>query len=580
VSPERRKRLFRGLAVLAISVGLVVALNVHSDSHSPSIKPVTLPQMLAALPGAKQVTLDASSDSVRLVEHSGQVVDTLIPPGWEAQLTQRVLAAKVPFKVTTSAPGLLVSLVPLVQLLAPLLLAGLVLFSLRGNFSRFRQVAVGKVPDERFGDVAGLPEVVDELAELVTALRTPEAYTKVGALPPRGVLLVGPPGTGKTLLARAVAGESGVAFFSLSGSDFVEMFAGLGASRVRRVFAKAKEAGKAVVFIDELDAVGRKRASQTLDGGHSEREATLNQLLVELDGFAKRPGVIVLGATNRSDVLDPALVRAGRFDRHITVPLPDRKAREQILAVHLSKTKMASDLDLSRWGPPTVGMSGADLANVANQAALAAVRRNSDVVEACDIDSALETVRLGRARPSVWRTERDVAVAAWHEAGHAVVAWLAEHVPNPTVVSIVPRSGTGGATWLPADDNQYFTATEAWERLKVLLGGNAGERLLLGDCTQGAADDLAKAKELATGLVEVWGYAGWEAVCAPEDVRAAKVGELIAKAQAEALVVLEAHRLMVQRVAEALCERQRLDGNELAQVIASVGNGKPTLALR
>jgi cell division protease FtsH len=356
-----------------------------------------------------------------------------------------------------------------------------------------------------FRDVAGSEWAKNELEEIVAYLKEPERYRKIGAEPPRGVLLVGPPGTGKTLLARAVAGEAGVPFYSISGSDFVEMFVGVGASRVRNLFEDARKNSPAIVFVDELDSIGRRRGTG-LGGGHDEREQTLNQLLSEMDGFEKSTSVIVLAATNRPDVLDPALLRPGRFDRRVTVAAPAIRDREAILAVHAEKRPMAGDVDLEKIARSTPGFSGADLANLLNEASLIAARTGKDEVEQDDILAARDRVVLGLRRGGVVMTEEDRRTVAFHEAGHALVAALSPTAEPVNKVTIIPRENAMGVTeQMPEGDRYLFREDYLRDRLAVLMGGRAAERMRFGSVTSGAEQDLKQAQQLARKMVLDWG---------------------------------------------------------------------------
>ena len=359
--------------------------------------------------------------------------------------------------------------------------------------------------DVTFKDVAGCDEVKEELQEIIEFLKDPKKFQRLGGKIPKGVLLYGPPGTGKTLLAKAVAGEAGVPFFSASGSEFVEMFVGVGASRVRDLFEQGRKHAPCLLFIDELDAVGRHRFAG-IGGGHDEREQTLNQLLVELDGFDTTEGVILIAATNRPDVLDPALLRPGRFDRHIVVPIPDIKGREEILKVHTRRIKLASDVDLSIVAQRTPGFVGADLANLVNEAALLASRKNKDAVDMFDFDEAIEKVMAGPARKSKVISEREKKIIAYHESGHALVAKLIPGCDPVHKISLIPRGPALGYTLqLPAEDRYIISKQELLNKISVLLGGRIAEKLVFNDLTTGAQNDLAKATEIATKMVTEYG---------------------------------------------------------------------------
>ncbi|MGM9626486.1 MAG: ATP-dependent zinc metalloprotease FtsH [Faecousia sp.] len=405
------------------------------------------------------------------------------------------------------------------DLILPLLVVGLVLLfawtmlmnrvnsgNPLNNFGKARTVL--GVPDGKkvtFDDVAGADEEKEELQEVVDFLKNPEKFTEIGARIPHGILLVGPPGTGKTLLARAVAGEAGVQFLSISGSDFVEMYVGVGASRVRDLFEQAKKIAPAIIFIDEIDAVGRKRGSG-LGGGHDEKEQTLNQMLVEMDGFSRTEGVIVLAATNRPDILDPALLRPGRFDRQIQVGRPDVKGREEILKVHARDKKLDASVSLKTVARSTAGFTGADLSNLLNEAAIMAARENRPVLTMEDLNEALMKITAGPAKKSRVQTRKDLKETAIHEAGHAIAMYcLPTHDPVRHI-SIIPRGQSLGATWyLPQDDSANLTRNQMYEQIVALLGGRVAEALFLGDISVGASNDIDRATKLARDMVARYG---------------------------------------------------------------------------
>ena len=374
------------------------------------------------------------------------------------------------------------------------------------NFGKARTV-VG-IPDGRkvtFDDVAGADEEKAELQEVVDFLRAPEKFHEMGARIPHGILLVGPPGTGKTLLARAVAGEAGVQFLSISGSDFVEMYVGVGASRVRDLFDQAKKVAPAIIFIDEIDAVGRKRGSG-LGGGHDEKEQTLNQLLVEMDGFGKAEGVIVLAATNRPDILDPALRRPGRFDREIYVGRPDSKGREEILKVHARDKKLGEDVDLHKIALTTQGFTGADLQNLLNEAAILATRAQRPIIIGSDVSEAIMKVIAGPEKRSRVRTVRDQRITAYHEAGHAVTMHYLETADPVHHITIIPRGRSLGTTWsLPGEESSHMTRNEMFEDIVGLLGGRAAEEIVFRDITTGASNDIDRASQTARDMVARYG---------------------------------------------------------------------------
>ncbi|MHB0858329.1 MAG: ATP-dependent zinc metalloprotease FtsH [Anaerolineae bacterium] len=403
----------------------------------------------------------------------------------------------------------------LLPLLLPMIFLGLLLFWMRRattqnqdglmGFGRSRaRRHVGLRSDTTFDDVAGADESKADLQEIVDFLKNPAKYHQIGARIPRGVLLVGPPGTGKTLMARAVSGEANVPFFNINATEFVEMFVGVGASRVRDLFGEAKKVSPAIVFIDELDAVGRRRGAG-VGNVNDEREQTLNQLLVEMDGFDARHEVIVMAATNRPDVLDPALLRPGRFDRQITVALPDRKGREDILKIHTQHLSLARDVELGELARSTTGFSGADLANLANEAALVAARLGHHQVTRSDLDVALDKIILGGERPLILSTQ-DRRVVAYHEAGHALVAWLTPGADAVRKVTIIPHGRALGVTQqLPGEDQYNYSRTYLEARLGVMLGGRAAEEIIIEDITIGAENDLTEATRLARRMVSEWG---------------------------------------------------------------------------
>ena len=405
------------------------------------------------------------------------------------------------------------------DLLPPLLICGIILlllwFILMGrangnnpmnNFGKARTVL--GIPDNRkvtFADVAGADEEKEELQEIVDFLRAPEKFHEMGARIPHGILLVGPPGTGKTLLARAVAGEAEVQFLSISGSDFVEMYVGVGASRVRDLFDQAKKAAPAIIFIDEIDAVGRKRGSG-LGGGHDEKEQTLNQLLVEMDGFGKAEGVIVLAATNRPDILDPALRRPGRFDREIYVGKPDSKGREEILKVHARDKKLADDVDLHRIAMTTTGYTGADLQNLLNEAAIMATRADRPLILQEDINEAMMKIAMGPEKRSRVRNVRDQRITAYHEAGHAITMHHLETADPVHHITIIPRGWSLGTTWSqPVVESSHLTRNEMFEDIVGLLGGRAAEEIVFQDITTGASNDIDRATKTARDMVARYG---------------------------------------------------------------------------
>ena len=496
-------------------------------------------------------------------------------------------------------------LITILNLLAPigiLIIFFVFMFLLMGNSqggagnktmsfgkSRARMMGTAEKTRVTFEDVAGVDEEKEELEEIVEFLKSPKKFTDMGARIPKGVLLVGQPGTGKTLLAKAVAGEAGVPFFIISGSDFVEMFVGVGASRVRDLFEQAKKNAPCIIFIDEIDAVGRQRGAG-LGGGHDEREQTLNQLLVEMDGFGTNEGVIVLAATNRPDVLDKALLRPGRFDRQIVVSSPDVKAREQILEVHSRKKKIGDDVDLKVIAKNTAGFAGADLENVLNEAALLAARRNKKEIGMAEIEDAMVKVTMGPEKKSRVRSEKENKLVAFHEAGHAVVSRFLPTQDMVHQISIVPRGMAGGYTmYKPDEDKNFMSKSEMEESIISLLGGRVAESLVLNDISTGASNDIERASKIARDMVTKYGMSerigtitfgsGQEEVFLGRDLAQAKnyseetagiideeVKRIIDKAYNTAREILSNNMDKLTAVATKLLEKEKIDGEEFAAI--------------
>ncbi len=440
-----------------------------------------------------------------------------------------------------------------------------------------------------FKDVAGADEEKAELEEIVDFLKTPSKYIEMGARIPKGVLLVGPPGTGKTLLAKAISGEAGVPFFSISGSDFVEMFVGVGASRVRDLFQEAKKSGQCIVFIDEIDAVGRQRGAG-LGGGHDEREQTLNQLLVEMDGFGVNEGIIMIAATNRPDILDPALLRPGRFDRQIVVGAPDVKGREEILKVHTRKKPLTEDVDLKVLAKRTPGFSGADLENLANEAALLAVRRNKKEISMQEMEEAITRVIAGPEKKSKVISEKERKLTAYHEAGHAVVMNLLPNADPVHEISIIPRGRAGGYTMnLPEEDRSYASKSKLKDEMVGLLGGRVAEQIILGDISTGAKNDIDRASAIARSMVMEYGMSDTLGTISygtdqnevflgrdfgrgrnfSEEIGAEidkEVKRFIDEAYSKAEQLLKDNINKLHAVAQALLEKEKIDREEFIQI--------------
>ena len=519
-----------------------------------------------------------------------------------------------PVRIETNPINATNGLVWLMLLLPTFLILGFIYLMMRRARDQFDGGILGsfvKSPAKRhdkskqrttFEEVAGLENAKGELQEIVEFLKNPEKFQRLGGRIPKGVLLVGPPGTGKTLLGRAVAGEAGVPFYSISGSEFIQMFVGVGASRVRDMFKTAKENSPCILFIDEIDAVGRIRGAG-LGGGHDEREQTLNQILTEMDGFSPTESVIVLAATNRPDVLDPALLRPGRFDRHVTVDLPTKKGRLEILKVHSRNVPLAPDIDLDRIARSTVGMSGADLANLVNEAALLATREDKLAVDAADLDAALDKVILGAKREEVI-TDKDKRATAYHEVGHALVGWLTPRSDPVHKVTIIPRGRTLGVTqFMPEEDRVSHNESQIKAKLYTLMGGRAAERLVYDDLSTGAAMDLEQATRLVRKMVTQWGmservgpvsfksmsehpFLGRE-MAEPRDhsehmqqIIDEEVARILREADEHAYRLLDEHRDELERLTEALIEREVLTEGEITELIGIRvrDNGQPSVS--
>lgn len=483
----------------------------------------------------------------------------------------------------------------------PIVIIGLLFFWMlrsaqgQGNqalsFGKSRARLYGNEKDKvSFKDVAGSNEAKQDLQEIVEFLKFPKKFSSVGARIPKGVLLVGPPGTGKTMLARAVAGEANVPFFSISGSEFVEMFVGVGASRVRDLFAKAKKNAPCIIFIDEIDAVGRRRGSG-MGGGHDEREQTLNQILVEMDGFEQGQNTIVMAATNRADVLDPALLRPGRFDRRVDIDLPDRKDREAILEVHFAAKPTDKDVDLDTLAAKSAGSSGADLANIANEAAIIAARKNHDKINNIDVTEAFEKVAIGPERKSKVMSDKEKELTAYHESGHALVGHVLPDSDMVHKVTIIPRGGTGGVTWfIPPEDKSYHSIIEYKDVLARMLGGRIAEEIVYGHdrVTTGAGNDLQKAAELARDMIVNQGMGKklrdqvfhtdegimierlvHEREYSDETAKVIddEVEDLITEAANRARIVIKANRDKLDTLKDRLLEKETVDASEAEEIL-------------
>ena len=444
-------------------------------------------------------------------------------------------------------------------------------------------------PSTTFDDIAGYAGVKQEITEVVDFLRMPERFREIGARVPKGILLVGPPGTGKTLFARAVAGEAGVGFLSVTGSDFMEMFVGVGASRVRDLFQQARRMGKAIIFVDEIDSIGRKRGAG-LGGGHDEREQTLNQMLAEMDGFETSEGIVIMAATNRPDILDPALLRPGRFDRQIVVPLPESSERQSILEVHSRDKRMGPDVDMETMAAATPGMSGADLANLVNEAALVAVRRGSKEIARIDFENARDRVVLGAQRESMILSAEEKKATAYHEGGHALLATVLPHGDPLHKVTILPRGMALGVTWSLPQERHTYSKEYFEDTICKAMGGRVAEMIVFGHLNSGAANDLEQATGIARRMVREWGmservgpmaWSSQQAVFLGEDLMSSQreysddtaklldeeIARILTGQESRAREVLGRHRRGLELIAEALLEHETIDGPEVARLI-------------
>jgi cell division protease FtsH len=507
-------QFYKNLALwLVISLMMILLFNMFNKPR-PTADKITFSDFITQVEAGKiaSVTIQGNDIIGKYEGKDGKEFRSYKPS--DADLTDKLLEKKItvnakPEEEKFSWFSIFISWFPL------LLLVGIWIFFMRQmqvgggkamSFGKSRAKllteAQGKIT---FEDVAGIEEAKEELNEIIAFLKDPKKFTKLGGRIPKGVLLMGPPGTGKTLLARAIAGEAGVPFFSISGSDFVEMFVGVGASRVRDLFLQGKKSAPCIIFIDEIDAVGRHRGAG-LGGGHDEREQTLNQLLVEMDGFESNEGVILIAATNRPDVLDPALLRPGRFDRQVVVPRPDVKGREMILKVHAKKVPLEPDVDLAVIARGTPGFSGADLANVVNEAALLAAREDKNAVAALDFDNAKDKVLMGVERRSMVISDEEKKSTAYHEAGHTLVARMIPGTDPVHKVSIIPRGRALGVTMqLPIEDKHSYSRESLLARIAVLMGGRAAEDIIFHTFTTGAGNDIEQATEMARKMVCEWG---------------------------------------------------------------------------
>jgi cell division protease FtsH len=586
-----------GFAAVVILIILVIAAAYGQTSN---LKEIPLTQAISAANRGDYERLNVNGNEIDITPKGASIPTMKAYGDPNASLKDEGLnynKVQVSYKAASNGQSLWVTLGS--PILSIIVISAVLYFILRsaqgqGNqamsFGKSRARLYGNEKNKVvFNDVAGSGEAKQDLQEVVEFLKYPKKFAAVGARIPKGVLLVGPPGTGKTLLARAVAGEANVPFFSISGSEFVEMFVGVGASRVRDLFAKAKKNAPCIIFVDEIDAVGRRRGSG-MGGGHDEREQTLNQILVEMDGFEQGQNVIVLAATNRADVLDPALLRPGRFDRRVNIGLPDRKDREAVLKIHFAKKPLDPHVDLDALAAKSAGSSGADLANIANEAAIVAARHNRHEINNADVTEAFERVAIGPERKSKIMTDADKQVTAYHESGHALVGHVLPDSDMVHKVTIIPRGGTGGVTWfIPPEDKVYVSLIEFKDTLARALGGRIAEEVILGHdrITTGAGNDLQKAAEIARDMVVNQGMGNVlrDQVFQTDDgmmidrlvhdrsysdetanVIDKEVENLITEAANRARAVIKANLDKLEALKDQLLEKETLDASEVAEI--------------
>ena len=593
--PEQSWRWIWGILIVAVLAVLIVpSLLPHSSAKS-----MTYSQYLGDVKArvVKTATIDNTSGVITGKLSNGQSYSVTGPHPASQQTVSLMRRDGVSVDYSNPPSNIWGSLLPYILFIGiAVVLMVFISRQARGQMSGIMSIGRSKArlfssdrPSTTFQDVAGYNGVKQEISEVVDFLKNPGRFREIGAMVPKGMLLVGPPGTGKTLLARAVAGEAGVPFFSVSGSDFMEMFVGVGASRVRDLFATARKQSPAIVFIDEIDSIGRKRGAG-LGGGHDEREQTLNQMLSEMDGFDPTEGVVVMAATNRPDVLDPALLRPGRFDRQIVVPLPDLEERLPILQVHARNKPLDATVDLSMVARGTPGMSGADLANLVNEAALHAVRRHSATISMDDFESARDRVMMGQERDTMVLQDDERERIAYHESGHAVLAYVLDKTDPLHKITIIPRGMALGVTMtLPEEDRHIMSRQHLEDSLCMRMGGRVAELLVYGDLSTGAADDLQRNTDLARRMVREWGMSkeigpmAWGSnnqVFLGEDLMHTRdysdhtstliddeIERILREQESRAIEVLTLHRRGLDALTRALLEHETIDGEEAARLI-------------
>jgi cell division protease FtsH len=583
---------------LVISLMMILLFQIFKKETRPTGQ-LSYSQFLNMVEQGDVSNVTIQGDKISFATNQGQSFKTFAPKDLELIKILRTRGIEITAKPDEATPWYMTVLVSWFPML--LLIAVWIFFMRQMQVGGGKALSFGKsrarlVSDERnkvtFDDVAGIEEAKEELQEIIEFLRDPKKFTRLGGRIPKGVLLVGAPGTGKTLLARAIAGEAGVPFLSISGSDFVEMFVGVGASRVRDLFVQGKKHAPCIIFLDEIDAVGRHRGAG-LGGGHDEREQTLNQLLVEMDGFESNEGVILISATNRPDVLDPALLRPGRFDRQVVVPVPDVRGREGILKVHTKKTRLADDIDLSIIARGTPGFTGADLENMTNEAALLAARRNKDRIEMDDLEDAKDKVLMGTERKSMIISDEEKRTTAYHEAGHTLVAKLLPNTDPIHKVTIIPRGRALGLTQqLPLDDKHTYTKEYLIANIRVLMGGRIAEEIALNTQTTGASNDIERATEIARKMICEYGmsetlgpltfgkkeeeiFLGREIAqhrdYSEETARKIdiEVNNLIGENYQKTHKLIGENLTVLNKLAKALLERETLDGSEIEEIVGN-----------
>ena len=587
---EQNKKLLLSLVGLIVLIVILIVGIVIYNTNSAKKEENTLAytDLIKEISygNIEKVELTTGSRNAKIKLRNEEEEKTALIPDTEAFITliqekvaegNEIELIQKPQSFIAQLPSTLFSILPTLIMVALFIM----IFKMQGLGEK------GKVYDEterktkvRFDDVAGLEEEKEELIEIVDFLKRPEKYTKMGARVPKGVLLYGKPGTGKTLIAKAIAGEADVPFISMSGSEFIEMFAGLGASRVRKLFEKARKLAPCIVFIDEIDAIGSRRSSNS--GAETENNQTLNQLLVEMDGFGSEETIIVLAATNRPEMLDKALLRPGRFDRQITIPTPDLKGRLEILKIHSKDKKLADDVNLESIAEDTAGFTGAELENILNEAAIVATKSKHEEIENDDIEEAVKKVTVGLEKRERVISDKDKRLTAYHEAGHAVVSRYLPTQTNVKEVSIIPRGVAGGYTMYKSNEDKYYISkTEMQEKLIALLGGRAAERLVLDDISTGASNDIEVATQIARDMVTKYGMSD---ILGPIDFQGKepyemqmfgenigdKIGEevktLIDTAYNDAITLLKEHRDKLDKIAETLLQKEKINEQEFNQI--------------